>query len=109
MDARWYQIAALSALLGYGVGWLDFDVGLAQIVVTLASVLVAQFVGTRLAKLPAFEPRSALISGCRFVFYCAPIPSRSPRRRACSQSRASSSSDSTTSISSIRRTSPSWP
>ena len=63
MDARWYQIAALSALLGYGVGWLDFDVGLAQIVVTLASVLLAQFAGTRLAKLPAFDPRSALISG----------------------------------------------
>ena len=63
MDPRWYQIAALSALLGYGVGWLDFDVGPAQIAITLASVLVAQVVGTRLAKLPAFDPRSALISG----------------------------------------------
>jgi enediyne biosynthesis protein E5 len=63
MDARWYQIAALSALLAYGVGWLDFDVGIAQITATLAAVLVAQFVGTRLAKLPAFDPRSALISG----------------------------------------------
>jgi len=63
MDARWYQIAALSALLAYGVGWLDFDVGMAQITITLASVLITQFVATRLVKLPAFDSRSALISG----------------------------------------------
>jgi Na+-transporting NADH:ubiquinone oxidoreductase subunit NqrB len=63
MDARWYQIAALSALLGYGVGWLDFDVGMVQIAITLTAVLVAQVAGTRFAKLPAFDPGSALISG----------------------------------------------
>src|SRR4026207_1250865 len=107
MDARWYQIAALSALLGYGVGWLDFDVGLAQSAVTLASVLVAQFVGTRLPRRPGGGARGALwprglrsgaarwLADCRFPFCCAPPPSRSPRRQACSQSRASSSFDST--------------
>src|ERR1041385_211471 len=63
MDARWYQIASLSALLVYGVGWLDFDVNVEQIAITLAAVLVAQFAGTRVAKLPTFDPRSALISG----------------------------------------------
>ena len=63
MDPRWFQISTLSALLIYGVVWLDFEIEPAQAAVTLGAVLLAQFAGTRLARLPAFDPKSALISG----------------------------------------------
>ncbi|HEY2952816.1 MAG TPA: RnfABCDGE type electron transport complex subunit D, partial [Verrucomicrobiae bacterium] len=62
-DPRIYQIAALGSLLLYGGLWLHFDISLAQAAATLATVLVTQYLCTRLAKLPAFDPRSALISG----------------------------------------------
>ena len=63
MDPRWFQISALSGLLIYGMGWLSFEIGVAQAVVTLAAVLLTQCAGTRWAKLPAFDAKSALISG----------------------------------------------
>ena len=63
MDPRWFQIFALSALLAYGMRWLSFDIGPVQASVTLAAALLTQVVGTRWAKLPAFDPKSALISG----------------------------------------------
>jgi Na+-transporting NADH:ubiquinone oxidoreductase subunit NqrB len=63
MDPRTYQIASLSGLLIYGMGWLQFDIGWLQAVLTLAGVLAVQWTCTRIWKLPAFEPRSALISG----------------------------------------------
>jgi hypothetical protein len=50
-------------LLVYGIGWLDFDIGLARSALIVASVLVTQYVCTALWKLPAYDPRSALISG----------------------------------------------
>lgn len=62
-DARIYQIASLLLLLTYGVCWLNFDVGPGRIVTLLATVLLTQFLCTRLWKLPAFDPKSALISG----------------------------------------------
>ena len=63
MDPRIYQISALAALLIYGMGWLEFEVGPAQAVVTLAGVLLMQWLCSRLWKLERFEPKSALISG----------------------------------------------
>ena len=63
MDPRWFQISALTALLLYGMRWLAFDIAPAQAAVTLGAVLLAQFAGTRWARLPAFDPKSALISG----------------------------------------------
>ena len=61
-DPRWYQIAALSALLVYGAAWLRFDVTWTASATILLAALVAQYGLTRLCKLPKFDPRSALIS-----------------------------------------------
>jgi len=63
IDPRDYQIAALSGLLGYGMTRLEFGIGPAQALATLAAALATQWVCTRAARLPAFDPRSALISG----------------------------------------------
>ena len=62
-DPRLYQIACLAGLLAYGVAALGFEIGPAQIGVTLAGALVAQAVCGGLAAVPRFDPRSALISG----------------------------------------------
>ena len=47
LDPRLYQIASLSTLLLYGLGWLHFDVSVAQIAVTLGTALLTQYAGTR--------------------------------------------------------------
>lgn len=62
-DPRWYQILALAGLLGFGVWRLDFAVRPAQVAVTLAVVLGAQWVAARLTRAGRCEWRSALISG----------------------------------------------
>jgi enediyne biosynthesis protein E5 len=62
-DPRYYQIAVLSSLLIYGVGWLRFDIEWPQIVISLGTVLLTQYACTRMFRLPAFDPRSPLISG----------------------------------------------
>jgi enediyne biosynthesis protein E5 len=62
-DPRTYQILVLSSLLVYGVVWLDLEVRPGRSLLLLASVLLTQFVCTRIWRLPAFDPRSALISG----------------------------------------------
>ncbi len=62
-DPRLHQIGSLAGLLAYGIGALDFEVSVARAAVILAAALVTQYVGTKLAKLPAYDPRSALISG----------------------------------------------
>jgi len=63
MDPRIYQIASLTGLLVYGLGWLQFNLGWVQAALTLSGVLVVQWACTRICKLPKFEPQSALISG----------------------------------------------
>jgi Na+-transporting NADH:ubiquinone oxidoreductase subunit NqrB len=63
MDPRLYQIAALSGLLIYGLGWLDFEVSPAQAALTLGGTLFTQWACSRLWRLPRFDWRSALISG----------------------------------------------
>jgi len=62
-DPRLYQILVLASLLVYGVVRLDFDVTLPRAALLLGTALLAQAVCTRLWKLPAFDPKSALISG----------------------------------------------
>ena len=61
-DPRVYQIASLSTLLMYGLCWLHFDLSIWQISVTIGTALLTQYVGTALAGLPSFDPKSALIS-----------------------------------------------
>ena len=62
LDPRLYQIASLSTLLLYGLGWLHFDVSVAQIAVTIGTALLTQYAGTAYFTLPAFDLRSPLIS-----------------------------------------------
>jgi hypothetical protein len=63
LDPRLYQIATLSGLLLFGVIRLDFQITPARIALLLATALIAQLACTRWWRLPAFDPRSALISG----------------------------------------------
>lgn len=63
VDARWYQILCLSTLLIYGVGWLEFDIGLPQIAVSLGGALLTQVLCARLWRQPFPDLRSPLISG----------------------------------------------
>ena len=62
-DPRLYQIAALTGLLVFGVRRLDFEIGVAQMAVTILTVLGVQFFATRLVGAGKFEWKSALISG----------------------------------------------
>ena len=61
-DPRYYQIAVLTGLLAYGTLVLEFDIRPWQIPLTLAVALFTQWACTRIWELPAFDPRSALIS-----------------------------------------------
>ncbi len=61
-DPRLYQVASLGTLLLYGLLWLHFDVSAWQITITIGTALLTQYAGTRLANLPFFDPKSALIS-----------------------------------------------
>jgi Na+-transporting NADH:ubiquinone oxidoreductase subunit NqrB len=63
LDPRLYQIAVLSGLLLYGLGWLHFDITPGRALLLLSSALLTQYVCTKLWRLPAFDPKSALISG----------------------------------------------
>ena len=62
-DPRLYQIGTLAALLAYGILRLDFEIPLACAAVTVGGALLTQLACTRIWGLPAFDPRSALISG----------------------------------------------
>jgi Na+-transporting NADH:ubiquinone oxidoreductase subunit NqrB len=62
-DPRHYQILMLASLLVYGVTRLDLEVRGVQAVAMLGTALLAQWACTRLWRLPAFDPRSAWISG----------------------------------------------
>ncbi len=62
-DPRWYQISSLLALLLYGVASLGLDVRPSRAAVLLTSVLLTQYACSVLARLGAFDPKSALISG----------------------------------------------
>ena len=63
IDPRLYQISMLTCLLVYGVFRLDFEISVARALTILASTWTTQYACTRLWKLPAFDSRSAWISG----------------------------------------------
>lgn len=63
VDPRLFQITALGGLLIYGLLVLHFGISIAQVAVLLGATLATQWAGTKLAGLPRFDPRSALISG----------------------------------------------
>ena len=61
-DPRYYQVAVLATLLGVGVLALDFGIRLSNAVVIMLTAQAVQYLGTRLAGLPRFDPLSALIT-----------------------------------------------
>ena len=63
LDPRLYQIAVLAGLLAYGMVRLEFEIGPGRVFAILAAALATQLACTRIWRLPAFEPKSALISG----------------------------------------------
>src|SRR5688572_6109877 len=75
LDPRVYQISILASLLVYGVFALDFEVRPLNAVVQLLGVLATQWVCTKLWKLPAYDPKSALISG---LSLCLLVRTNSP-------------------------------
>src|SRR5882672_4146563 len=62
-NARHYQIAALSTLLVFNLGWLDFGARPLNSALAIAGALATQALCTRLFGLPKFDPRSPLITG----------------------------------------------
>jgi Na+-transporting NADH:ubiquinone oxidoreductase subunit NqrB len=62
-DARHYQIAALSTLLIFNLGWLDFGARPLNSALAITTALLTQAFFTRLDNLPSFDPRSPLITG----------------------------------------------
>ncbi len=61
-DPRCYQIAVLSLLVSYGIVVLDFGIHWYNAVAILLTAQCAQYIGTRLAGLPRFDPLSAVIT-----------------------------------------------
>ena len=62
-DPRHLQITVLAGLLLYGTAWLGFDTAPGRSALILATALVTQLIAGPLVGMPAFEPRSAVISG----------------------------------------------
>ncbi len=61
-DPRCYQIAVLSLLLSYGVFVLDFGIHGYNAIAIILTAQCVQFIGTRMAGLPRFDPLSAMIT-----------------------------------------------
>jgi len=61
-DPRYYQIVVLTTLLTIGIVVLDFGIRWQNAIVIMLTAQTTQFVGTRLAGLPRFDPLSALIT-----------------------------------------------
>ncbi len=66
-DPRLYQIAVLGLLVSYGVFVLDFGIHWYNALAIGATALSVQFVGTRRATLPSFDPRSPMISALSLI------------------------------------------
>ena len=61
-DARIWQIAALSTLLGYGLVVLGFDQSPVAVALILGSALLTQYIAGRIVGLASFDPLSPLIT-----------------------------------------------
>jgi Na+-transporting NADH:ubiquinone oxidoreductase subunit NqrB len=62
-DARHYQIAALSALVIYNFGWLDFGAQPLNSALAITSAILTQILCSHLYGLPSIDLRSPLITG----------------------------------------------
>src|SRR5882672_11981256 len=62
-DARHYQIAALSTLLIFNLGWLNFGARPLNSALAIGSALATQALCSRLFGLPGIDLRSPLITG----------------------------------------------
>jgi enediyne biosynthesis protein E5 len=62
-DARHCQIAALSTLLVFNLGWLDFGARPLNSMLAIGGALATQALCTYWFALPKFDPRSPLITG----------------------------------------------
>jgi len=62
-DARHFQIAALSSLLGINFAWFDFGARPLYSAIAITSALATQIACTRFFGLPKLDLRSALITG----------------------------------------------
>jgi enediyne biosynthesis protein E5 len=62
-DARNYQIAALSTLLIFNLGWVDFGAQPLNSALAIVFALLTQALCTWWFALPTFDPRSPLITG----------------------------------------------
>lgn len=62
LDPRRYQVAVLSTLLAFGIVVLDFGIDPMTALTILAGSQLVQYAGTRMARLPRFDPASALIT-----------------------------------------------
>lgn len=62
LDPRHYQLAVLSSLVLFGVVALDFGIHWYNAAGIAITALAAQWIGTRLAGLAAFDPRSPMIT-----------------------------------------------
>ena len=67
LDPRIFQIAALSGLAVYGLTVLRFDISTPRATMIIGVALATQWLCSRMAKLPEFEPKSALISALSLV------------------------------------------
>lgn len=61
-DARYFQIAALSSLLVYGIAILDFGISWRNAIAIFATAQLVQWGATHKAGLTRFDPLSALIT-----------------------------------------------
>jgi Na+-translocating ferredoxin:NAD+ oxidoreductase RnfD subunit len=61
-DPRYYQVAVLTSLLAVGIGLLDFGIRWQNAMAILLTAQLTQYLGSRLAGLPRFDPLSALIT-----------------------------------------------
>ena len=62
-DARHYQIAALSVLVIFNIGWIDFGARPLNCALAVGSALITQAICSRWFGLPSIDLRSPLITG----------------------------------------------
>ena len=68
LDPRYWQILALSCLVLYSLFWFHFSTSVIQVAVTIGMALLTQYVCTKIWRLPAYDSKSALISGLGLCF-----------------------------------------
>lgn len=61
-DPRYYQIAVLTVLVAAGVFMLDFGIPWAHAVIIFIAAQATQYTAGRLAGVPVFDPRSAMVT-----------------------------------------------